>query len=68
MDLTDERKKHIDSLSYEQLLTRWRFAPAGDPWFSGETGSYWSMRMKELALTVDDVAISKKVGWDKNGN
>ena len=31
-------KRHIDNLTYGQLLSRWRFAPIGDPWFQGETG------------------------------
>lgn len=48
MDLTPERKAHIDGLSYEQLLSKWRYAPAGDTWFQGETGRYWGERMKEL--------------------
>ena len=48
MTLTQENKLHIDALSYEQLLSRWRFAPAGDAWFQGETGKYWGERMNEL--------------------
>jgi hypothetical protein len=48
MELTKENKQHIDNLSYEELLRHWRFAPAGDLWFQGETGSYWQERMKEL--------------------
>ena len=47
MKLTPD-KAYIDSLSYEQLLSKWRFAPIGDPWFQGETGDYWGKRMKEL--------------------
>ena len=45
MRLTKENKKHIDSLSYEQLLSQWRFAPMGNLWFQGETGDYWGSRM-----------------------
>ncbi len=48
MQLTDENKNYINSLSYESLLEHWRFAPIGDPWFCDETGDYWSKRMKEL--------------------
>lgn len=65
MDLTPENKKAIDDKSYEDLLSRWRFAPSGDPWFQGETGQYWAKRMAELRDTVDHVAISKKIGWEK---
>jgi hypothetical protein len=67
MDLTEENKKHIDSLSYEALLAHWRFAKAGDPWFQGETGGYWSTRMKELReMPGGDerhTAASKSIEW-----
>ncbi|UCC41425.1 MAG: hypothetical protein JSV96_08405 [Candidatus Aminicenantes bacterium] len=63
MDLTSENKKIIDGMSYEVLLSRWRFAPIGDPWFQGETGDYWSERMHELREKgANHVAISKKLG------
>jgi len=65
MILTEKNKKHIDSLSYEGLLRHWRFAPAGDPWFEGETGAYWSERMAELAKGADTVGASKRLGWEK---
>ncbi len=65
MELTPENKAHIDSLSYETLLRRWRHAPAGDPWFQGETGDYWSERMGELRQQgADHVGASKRIGWD----
>ena len=48
MDLTPENKAHIDSLNHYGLLSKWRFAPSGDPWFQGETGQYWGKRMNEL--------------------
>jgi len=66
MNLTDENKSHIDSLSYEALLQHWRFAPAGDEWFQGETGTYWNSRMNELRNKgADHVAASKAIGWGK---
>jgi hypothetical protein len=65
MDLTPENKQTIDDKSYEGLLSRWRFAPSGDPWFQGETGQYWAKRMAELRDTVDHVAISKMIGWER---
>ena len=65
MDLTKENKKHIDGLSYEQLLSEWRFAPSGSPWFQGETGDYWgtvmNKRKKELK-GYQAVAIFKSIG------
>lgn len=65
MELTEENKKHIDSLDYEQLLRRWRSAPIGDPWFQGETGEYWGQRMAEKRSEDPDGAVqaSKNIGW-----
>jgi hypothetical protein len=48
MQLTEENKKYIDSMSYEELLRIWRFAPTGSEWFQTETGEYWSKRMQDL--------------------
>ena len=66
MKLTEENKKKIDSMSYSELLSRWRFAPAGDPWFQDETGDYWGKRMAELRNEgADHVGASKAIGWEK---
>tara|TARA_Y100000310_G_scaffold258763_1_gene267267 strand:- start:516 stop:728 length:213 start_codon:yes stop_codon:yes gene_type:complete len=69
MELTEDNKKHIDSLSHEQLLREWRFAPVGDEWFQGETGEYWGDRMNELRNQEGGnerhVAASKSIGWEK---
>jgi|ETNvirnome_2_130_1030620.scaffolds.fasta_scaffold00173_3 hypothetical protein len=71
MKLTEENKNHIDSLSYEQLLRKWRFAPVGDPMFQNETGEYWGERMTELRSEPDGnarhVAASKFIGWPSPG-
>lgn len=68
MVLTEKRKAHIDSLSYQQLLRRWRFARSGDPWFQGETGGYWGERMAKLRAEPGGqerhIAASKAIGWD----
>jgi hypothetical protein len=68
MDLTKENKAHIDGMSYESLLERWRNAPIGSPWFQGETGEYWQKRMKELReLPGGDerhTTASQNIGWD----
>ena len=48
MELTDENKRIIDNHTIEELLRRWRFSPAGDEWFQGDTGEYWAKRMNEL--------------------
>jgi len=67
MDLTAENKAHIDAMSHHGLLSRWRNAPAGDPWFQGETGTYWGKRMAALrdADPGGAVANSKAIGWDR---
>lgn len=65
MHLTPENKAQIDSMSYIELLSLWRFAPAGDPRFQGETGAYWGSRMNELknANPAEAVEASKSLGW-----
>lgn len=66
MKLTEENKKTIDGQTYQSLLYHWRFAPAGDPWFQGETGKYWAERMAQLRdQGADHVGASKAIGWDK---
>jgi hypothetical protein len=69
MDLTEKNKQHIDSLSYEQLLYKFRFAPIGDPWFQGETGDYWSARMKHLSNQpggqASHVRVSENIEQDE---
>jgi hypothetical protein len=69
MKLTKESKEYIDSLNYEQLLSRWRFAPIGDPWFQDQTGDYWGKRMSDVRGIIGSgahVATSKKIGWDRS--
>lgn len=64
MELTPKNKTIIDKKSYEALLSGWRFAPVGDPWFQGETGKYWGQRMKELRdQGANHVSASKSIGW-----
>jgi len=67
MKLTDDNKSYIDSLDYTALLSRWRFAPVGDPWFQDETGDYWGKRMNELREQgADHVGASKEIGWNND--
>jgi len=68
MKLTERNKQHIDGLSYEELLRKWRFTSAGtSPWFEGETGEYWCKRMTQLREgpggQARHVRASKKMGW-----
>jgi hypothetical protein len=65
MELTEENKKYIDSLSIKQLLSKIRFAPLGDPWFQDETGDYWMKRYTEKRDENPSEAVraSKNLGW-----
>ena len=66
--MTDQMKAWIDGATYEQLLSRWRFAPAGSPWFQGEVGRYYEKVMAEKRESVGHdahVAASKNIGWDR---
>ena len=67
MELTEENKKHIDAMSYEGLLSEWRNAPGGYPWFQGETGAYWAKCMTERRAQSGGnnrhAAASKKIGY-----
>lgn len=67
MTLTPENKARIDEMSYATLLSHWRHGASGDPWFEGETGEYWGLRLSELRDQdpAAAVAASKAVGWDK---
>lgn len=69
MKLTDKLKREIDAIPYEGLLRRWRFAPAGDEMFQGESGIYWAQRVQEFRTKNPEQAIraSKKAGWRCDG-
>jgi len=59
-------KAEIDKRSYESLLSLWRNAPSGHPYFQGELGEYYSKVMAEKRAQVGDaahVAASKSIGW-----
>ena len=64
-----EMKDWIDGATYEDMLTRWRWAPSGSPWFQGEIGKYFelimSQKRKEIGPT-EATRISKRVGWEKD--
>lgn len=60
-------KDWIDNASYESLLSRWRFASAGSPWFQGEVGQYYKEIMAKKRDEVgpsEAVRASKSIGWD----
>lgn len=64
--MTDqEMKDWIDNANYESLLSKWRFAPSGDPFFQGVVGKHYS---KAIADKRDEdhgeaVRASKQLGW-----
>ncbi len=58
--MTPEQKQEIDSMTQEDLCRRWRFAPVGDPLFQGDTGDYFSKRLKEMGGFTP--TISKNLG------
>jgi len=61
----EEMRQWIDGASYEELLRKWRHAPAGSPYFRGEIGKYYAEKMKEKrdADPAGAVAASKNIGW-----
>ena len=61
--MNKQHKTWIDKASYEKMLHRWRFAPAGDEIFQGDTGPYYSRIMREKREKTDPVAANKNVGW-----
>lgn len=66
--LTDEVKKSIDSMSYETMLSKWRFCSIGDKLFNGESGKYFAERMAKLRLELPEgehTRTSKRIGWDR---
>jgi len=63
MKLTENLKKEIDEMSYESMLSQWRFAPVGTPIFQGESGNYFAKIMAEKSKTANHVKISKNIGW-----
>ncbi len=67
MNLTEENKKYIDSLSITGLLSKIRYAPPGDPWFQGETGDYWMKRYAEVRNADPEAhtRASKDIGWER---
>ncbi len=65
--MTEEQKQWIDNASYEALLSLWRNAPVGSPWFQGEVGDYYTKVMAEKRSEVgggEHARASKAIGWD----
>jgi len=61
-----EMMKWIDTASYEELLSKWRFAPIGSPWFQGKVGEHYQKVMAKRRKKVGSarhVQASKSIGW-----
>jgi hypothetical protein len=61
-----EMKQWIDNASYHDLFYKWRFEPAGSPWFQPPIGDYFAevftQRKKEIS-PEEHTATSKAIGW-----
>lgn len=60
-------KKQIDGMSYAELLKKWRFCPAGHPWFCDEEiythfRNVMEKKKQEIGAAAA-VAVSKGIGW-----
>jgi len=67
-EISEEDKSWIDNASYEELLSRWRFAPCGTKIFQGRTGDYFQQTMMRKKKEIGDdeaVRISKRIGWER---
>ena len=56
----------IGQQDFQGLLSWWRFAPPGDPFFQGKTGDHYSRVMAERKAELEKdepAAASKRVGW-----
>jgi hypothetical protein len=65
--MDESMKQWIDNASYEQLLSRWRNAAIGSPFFQGEIGDYYAEKMKQKRIEVgndEHVRASKSIGWN----
>ena len=59
--MTQEQKTKIDGMTQHELCAKWRFAKIGDPLLQGDTGEYFSKRLKEKGGFTSE--ISKRLGW-----
>ena len=61
----ESMKKAIDEMDYQSMLSMWRSAPVGSPWFQGEVGDYYAEVMAKKRKEVGNaahVAASKSIG------
>jgi len=78
MTTKQEMVAWINQASYEDLLRKWRFEPAGSHWFRGEVGKYFEKMMNERRVCEEvaetlmtgetpnvNAIASKRIGWQR---
>lgn len=63
---SEKMMEWIDNASYQELLTKNRFAKVGDPFFQGKVGAYFLKVMAEKRKQIGQAAhvtASKAIGW-----
>lgn len=66
VNVPESLRERIDDMPYEEMLSRNRFAPIGDPLFADDTGRYFLKVMARKRSEVGQqahVAASKAIGW-----
>ena len=66
--MDESMKKEIDEMSLYDMLYNQRFAPFGDPLFTGNVGLYFTEVMQAKRNAAPDsewIRISKAIGWKK---
>ena len=59
-------RSQIAKMSYQEMLSMWRFSPSGNPLFEGKAGQYFVEKMTEKKAELEPgeaVRISKEIGW-----
>lgn len=63
--LSDEDRSKIEAMTIHEMLSHWRFDPAGTYWFRGERGALFQevMFRKRDANPAEWTRSSKALGW-----
>ncbi len=64
--MEEAMKERIDNMSLYDMLYQQRFAPFGDPLFTGNVGIYFAKVMQAKRNAAPDsewTRISKSIGW-----
>lgn len=67
--MTEAEKQWIDKASYFDLLAKWRYAPAGEQIFQGESGRYYAEVLERRRSEIggaEHSRISREIGWRKD--